>query len=520
VSSGTTKSIAGRYRLLRRLGQGGMGVVWCATDEVLHRDVAIKEILHPAGPGTLGRPLREARAAAALRHPGIVTVHDIVEHDGRPWIVMELINGRSLAQLLHDDGPLPEQRAADLGLQVLRALDMAHSKGIVHRDVKPANILLDGNRAVLTDFGIAAMADATVLTGTHQLIGSPEYIAPERISGSPTGPAADLWALGVTLYYAVSGRSPFQRSDTRECLAAVLAHDPDPLPHAGRLESAIHGLLHKDPVLRLTAAQVAELLGTPASGPTPPRAPEPTPLDTTFEPDKPRTSPIRRPLAAYRKPALVTAVLIFALVTALTVWLTVFHTGTTGESGTAAPQNTPAQTTAPPSTSTQVPPPVPPGYKRFEDFRGYSISVPHSWTRSTINGSSQYSVAGVLLFMEADRLEDKPGASALTYLADYEKSDPSITCCATDYQRIRLEPRAVAAVSGSVAELEYTYRSRNPDRSWTYWHSLVRVVITGQGRVYVVKFEILDEDPQPLADQWQAVTPTMTTILASFRVSP
>jgi serine/threonine protein kinase len=517
VPSETTKSIAGRYRLLRRLGQGGMGVVWHAKDEVLHRDVAIKEILHPAGPGALGRPLREARAAAALRHPGIVTVHDIVEHDGRPWIVMALINGRSLAQQLHDDGPMPEQRAADLGLQVLQALDMAHRKGIVHRDVKPANILLDGDRAVLTDFGIAAMADATVLTGTHQLIGSPEYIAPERINGSLTGPAADLWALGVTLYYAVSGRSPFQRDDTQECLAAVLAHDPDPLPHAPRLASAIHGLLHKDPALRFTAPQVAELLSAPA----PPRAREAATLDTTFEPDEPRTPPVwrTRSLTAYRKPALVTAVLIFALVTALTVWLAVFQPGTTGESRTAAPQSTPAQTTAPSLTSTQAAPPVLPGYKRFEDFRGYSIAVPHSWTRSTINGSSEYSVAGVLLFMEVDRLEDKPGADALAYLADYEKSDPSITCCATDYQRIRLEPRTVAAVSGSVAELEYAYRSRNPDRSWTYWHSLVRVVITEQGRVYVVKFRILDEDPQPLADQWQSVTPTMTTILASFRVS-
>ncbi len=498
-----------------------MGVVWQAKDEVLHRDVAIKEILHPAGPGTLGRPLREARAAAALRHPGIVTVHDIVEHDGRPWIVMELINGRSLAQLLHDDGPLPEQRAADVGLQVLQALNMAHRKGIVHRDVKPANILLDGDRAVLTDFGIAAMADATVLTGTHQLIGSPEYIAPERINGSPTGPAADLWALGVTLYYAVSGRSPFHRSDTQECLAAVLGHDPDPLPHAARLESAIHGLLHKDPALRFTAHQSAELLSTAASSPAPPRALEPATLDTTFDRDEPRTLPVRRTrtLTAYRKPALVTAVLIFALVTALTVWLTVVRPGTTGESRATAPQSTPAQTTTSASTSAQAPPPVPPGYKRFEDFRGYSIAVPHSWTRSTINGSSEYSVAGVLLFMEADRLEDKPGADALAYLADYEKSDSSITCCATDYQRIRLESRAVAAVSGSVAELEYAYRSRNPDRSWTYWHSLVRVVITEQGRVYVVKFHILDENPGPLADQWQAVMPTMTTILASFRVS-
>ena len=214
--------VAGRYRLERALGRGGMGAVWVAHDSLLGRDVAIKEILFPGGgqapvdPGDplVKRALREAQAAARLRHPGIVTVHDVVVEDGRPWIVMELVGGQSLAGEIRARGLLTEQRTAEIGLRVLEAIRAAHRGGILHRDVKPANILVDGDRVVLTDFGIAAIDDATALTRSGQMVGSPAFMAPERINGEPATTATDLWALGVTLYFAVTGRPPFQRGDT------------------------------------------------------------------------------------------------------------------------------------------------------------------------------------------------------------------------------------------------------------------------------------------------------------------
>ena len=278
--------VVGRYRLLRLVGGGGMGAVWHAHDILLGRDVAIKEIWFPsAGSGPVDpadplvrRALREAQAAARLRHPGIVTVHDVVIDEGRPWIVMELINGRSLAAAIREHGLLTEQRTAEIGLYILDALRTAHREGIVHRDVKPANILVDdADRVVLTDFGIAAVEDATALTATGQMVGSPAYLAPERINGRPATAAADLWALGVTLYTAVTGRSPFQREDTQATIAAVLTSRPTAPAHAGRLWPVIKGLLIKDPARRLTAENAMKLLANVAYPTGSPGPATPTP---------------------------------------------------------------------------------------------------------------------------------------------------------------------------------------------------------------------------------------------------
>lgn len=279
VTEGEARVVVGRYRLVRPLGRGGMGAVWQAQDTLLHRTVAIKEIwlpttgdgpVDPADP-LVRRAIREARAAARLRHPGIVTIHDVVSDNGRPWIIMELIGGRSLAEAIGEHGLLTEQRTAQIGLDVLDALQAAHREGISHRDVKPANILLGADRAVLTDFGIAALEDASTLTVTGQLVGSPAYLAPERINGRPATPAADLWALGVTLYTALTGVSPFQRGDTQATLAAILHSKPNPPAHAGRLWPVIKGLLDKDPAGRLTAEKARALLATVASVDLPPR---------------------------------------------------------------------------------------------------------------------------------------------------------------------------------------------------------------------------------------------------------
>jgi hypothetical protein len=250
-----------------------MGVVWHAHDTLLGRDVAVKEIYlptsgtEPADPSdpVLRRALREARAAAKLRHPAIITVHDVATDDGRPWIVMELIDGRSLADAIREQGLLTVQRAAEIGLGY--GDGPPHRQGVLHRDVKPANILLDGDRVVLTDFGIASIDDATALTATGQLVGSPAYLAPERINGRPTTAAADVWALGVTLYAAITGRSPFHRADTQATLAAVLTSRPDPPAHAGLLWPVIKGMLAKDPAQRLSANQAAPLLAAVAGRP-------------------------------------------------------------------------------------------------------------------------------------------------------------------------------------------------------------------------------------------------------------
>ena len=286
MTKSAARVIVGRYRLIRPVGRGGMGAVWQAHDTLLGRDVAIKEIwlpsandepVDPADP-LVRRALREAQAAARLRHPSIVTVHDVVTDAGRPWIVMELINGRSLAEAIREHGLLTERRTAEIGLQVVDALRAAHREGIAHRDVKPANILLDdADRVVLTDFGIAAIDDATALTATGQMVGSPAYLAPERINGLPATAAGDLWALGVTLYTTVTGRSPFQREDTQATFAAILTSRPTPPAHSGRLWPVIKDLLIKDPARRLSTEQTRKLLANVVEASAAPQPAGPAP---------------------------------------------------------------------------------------------------------------------------------------------------------------------------------------------------------------------------------------------------
>lgn len=259
--------LARRYRLLAQVGRGGMGTVWQAHDEVLGRDVAVKEVILPHGFSDDDRALqykrtfREARTAARLGHPGVVTVYDVVEEDGRPWIIMELIKTRSLDQVIKEEGALDPLRAADIGRQMLAALHAAHTAGVLHRDVKPSNVLLAaGDRAVLTDFGIAIAEGDATLTQTGLVMGSPAYIAPERARGRTAGPASDLWSLGVTLYAMVDGRSPFERSEPMAALVAIISEEPPPATSAGPLRPVIEGLLCKDPDARMEAREAGLLL--------------------------------------------------------------------------------------------------------------------------------------------------------------------------------------------------------------------------------------------------------------------
>ncbi|MEU9185564.1 protein kinase [Streptomyces sp. NPDC048484] len=257
---------------MAQLGRGGMGVVWRALDEVLGREVAVKELRTYTDAGApelagLGlRMQREARAAARIRHPGVVAVHDVVEIDGRPLIVMELVDGPSLDDVLRERGTLDAREAAGIGAKVMEALAAAHRAGVLHRDVKPGNILLDrSGRVVLTDFGIASMEDpgdgsTTHLTRSGELVGSLDYLAPERAQGHEPGPASDIWALGATLYAAIEGVSPFRRTSTWSTLTAIVA---EPLPesrHAGPLGPVLRQLMHKQPDARPEAGLARQLL--------------------------------------------------------------------------------------------------------------------------------------------------------------------------------------------------------------------------------------------------------------------
>ncbi|MCX5008934.1 bifunctional serine/threonine-protein kinase/ABC transporter substrate-binding protein [Streptomyces sp. NBC_00638] len=312
--------IADRYQLVERIGQGGMGRVWRGLDQQLFgREVAIKEILFPPGMDEddramlLRRFTGEARAAVTLSHPGIITIHDVAEHHGAPVIVMEFIRGQSLAAAIRREGRLPVRRVAEIGAAMLDALAEAHGARIVHRDIKPDNVLLTKDRVVLTDFGIAHLADATTkLSHSGIVIGTPQYMPPEQLEGKRPTPANDLWALGATLYHAVEGQPPFEAEGLHALAVAVFTRPYRPPVHAGPLAPVLEALLTKDPEQRVGATEAAGMLASvlrsfpaqedPAAtrepGPEPERdpAPEPAPDTATRQappltPPKPRTPP-------------------------------------------------------------------------------------------------------------------------------------------------------------------------------------------------------------------------------------
>ncbi|WP_327030477.1 protein kinase [Micromonospora sp. NBC_01740] len=325
MSNALPQLVADRYRLLSPLGQGGMGRVWKARDEVLHRDVAIKELVPPPSltdeerREMRERSLREARAIARLNHINVVRIFDVLRTDGDPWIVMEYVASKSLQDTLAEDGPVTPARAVEIGLGVLAALKSAHKAGVMHRDVKPGNVLLgDDGRVVLTDFGLATIPGDPNVTRTGMVLGSPAYISPERAREGTAGPEADLWSLGATLYAAVEGKSPYARPSAIATLAALATEPMPPPKNAGPLKPVLNGLLRKDPNERITAEVAEKLLrraggkrtrtiplldGVRRPGPNGPREPRP-PLVPAPRPaeggtDKPVSPPApRAPLAA------------------------------------------------------------------------------------------------------------------------------------------------------------------------------------------------------------------------------
>ncbi|BCJ46387.1 hypothetical protein GCM10010168_60260 [Actinoplanes ianthinogenes] len=412
--------LAGRYRLGAELGRGGMGQVWLAHDEILEREVAIKQIDLPeelaGGDAAARRTLREARAAARLSHPGVVQVYDVLSLDDHTWIVMEYVPSRSLRQVIAEDGPLDPYRVARIGQDLLAALQAAHRAGVQHRDVKPANVLLaDDGRVLLTDFGIAALDDDSLTSKSDVLLGSPLYMAPERARFGISGPPADMWGLGATLYAALEGHSPFERSSTMATLAALATEEPARAEHAGPLAPLLDGLLRKDPAKRMTAEDaeqvlrraVAETEESPAVAVA--AIPKPrTPLDD----DRPAVLPAV-PKKSRRLIAVVATVLV--LIAGLAILLTnrsstrttaeqppattrpAEATATATTTATSAPSST--APSAPPSTAPSATPsvsaspaggrpPLPDGWVEYRDSTGFSVYVPKGWTTSKKPGAT------------------------------------------------------------------------------------------------------------------------------------
>ncbi|WP_406306877.1 serine/threonine protein kinase [Streptomyces sp. NBC_00885] len=369
--------VDGRFELIERLGSGGMGTVWRARDTVLQREVALKAVRSDAGVSeAVGeRVLREARALARLSHPHVVTIHHIVAADPHPWIVMELVPGVSLQERL-DRGPLAPVEAARIGRQVLWALRAAHAAGIQHRDVKPANVLLrpDGT-AVLTDFGIAALQGSTSLTATGELVGSPEYMAPERVRGRDDDPASDLWSLGLVLYVAVEGVSPLRRTTALATLAAVI-DDPVPPPtRSGPLAPVLQALLVRDPAARPDAARLDTMLAQVESGAVPhwaqptattalppmPGGPVP-PVPTQLDSPRPTLPQQPQPLPAQDRPRSRTPILVAVIAAALAVTVAtalVLTLGDRGDNRAGGSQGSSASTSSSSAATTTAPGPTP-----------------------------------------------------------------------------------------------------------------------------------------------------------------
>ncbi|MFB7255905.1 protein kinase domain-containing protein [Streptomyces nojiriensis] len=404
--------IAGRYRLDAKLGRGGMGIVWRATDHLLGRNVAVKEVaLDPAlseeeARHQRERTLREARAAAQLKHPHIIVVHDIVEDGELPYIVMELVEGGSLADRLSRTGPVDVAEAARIGIALVGALRTAHAAGVLHRDIKPANVLLEtpGGRPVLTDFGIAQVSGATTLTTTGSFVGSPEYTAPERMSGrTPAGPEADLWSLGALLCAALSGASPFRRDSLGGILHAVVFDEIRPPEACGPLLPVVRGLLERDPAGRLDAERAEQMLRTCAetaaqytptqSAPVPqgPTRPGPAPVSapTPVSASAPAPGPGRAPGKRRPGAALIAGLLVAAIagagVSAALLMNDGEHGGQTSTSGAAGLPRTPTSAATGEKIDTVSPSsddkPAPAGYRVVTDPEGFSLAVPLGFTR-------------------------------------------------------------------------------------------------------------------------------------------
>ncbi|MFF3992372.1 serine/threonine-protein kinase [Streptomyces cyaneofuscatus] len=493
-SQGTAAGLvlAGRYRLGEVLGRGGMGKVWRAHDEVLHRTVAVKELtagLYVAEADRLvlhARTQKEARAAARITHPGVVTVHDVIEYDKRPWIVMQYVDGPSLADEAKEKGDIAPREAARIGLHVLSALRAAHSAGVLHRDVKPGNVLLArSGQVLLTDFGIAAIEGDSTITRTGELVGSIDYLAPERVRGGDPGPASDLWSLGATLYTAVEGRSPFRRTSPISTMQAVVTEEPPPPVNAGPLGPVITALLRKDPADRPTAADTEQMLLDAMEGREPRSAQAHVPTQRVPEEDRfayagpdgstarlpgtvPSTPAPAAPVAGHpsapvtrragsRRWRTVLVVVVAAAVLGGAGGLAAMKYGqgasADGRTTTAPTAPTTPRTTPPPAATDPGPAPeIPEGWRRVEDPAGFSLVVPKDWTREVNEGQIDYTPDGgahrIRISVDPDPDFDHP------YL-HMQNMEEQLADRLPGYQRIRLEKNIFRDRPGSLWEFTW-----------------------------------------------------------------
>jgi hypothetical protein len=460
----TRKKVAGRYILLETLGKGGMGAVWRARDEVLKRDIALKEVEVPLDvQGTAGsdineRVLREARAAARLSHPSATTVYDVIEEDGRTFIAMELVDAPTLGALVDRHGPLEPDEVARIGLSLLDALDAAHAVGMVHRDVKPDNVMVtDAGRVKLTDFGIASVKGDPKLTMSGVILGSPSYMAPEQADGKAAGRATDLWALGATLYYAVEGRPPFKKDSPIATLAAVVGEPVPRTSRAGALGPIVEALLAKDPssrpsseTLRRDLERVAGNGDTAAIATEVVERSQPTRAEPVAAPV--RQAPTAAPTSRKRRPPYALIALLALALAGVVVWSVAQRddepqrAGSTGnqQQGGSADTGDGGEEAAPEGNWTAYP---------IADT-GYQISYPEGWEVSEsgtqITFSDPESATSFLV-----EYTTAPGDDAV---AAWEAQAASFAEDHADYSEITIEPTSVEGFD-TAAIWEFTYSS-------------------------------------------------------------
>ncbi|MGW0884950.1 serine/threonine-protein kinase [Streptomyces sp. NPDC002671] len=546
--------IAGRYRLADSIGSGGMGRVWRAHDEVLHRTVAVKELtaaLYVSESDQavlLARTRAEARAAARINHSAVVTVHDVLEHDGRPWIVMELVEGNSLADAVKDRGRIDPREAARIGLWVLRALRAAHSAGVLHRDVKPGNVLLgrDG-RVLLTDFGIAQIEGDTTITRTGEVVGSVDYLAPERVRGHDPGSSSDLWALGATLYTAVEGRSPFRRTSPLSTMQAVVEEEADEPGHAGPLGPVIAALLRKEPTQRPGAEEAEQMLAEAAEGRRPSsaqafvptqgagvdRGGQPYGTGTTATggsgygpgtgtsgygygpggpggPGRSATGPTAMgptilgpaagPPAVRPRRRLRTLALVVAVAAVLGGGAAVAYQGwagmeqTTVSSGGTVPAPTPSADAGPGAGPGQEGP-VPDSWQRYDDPLGFSLSLPKGWTRKVygIQGALKqidYSPDGGKHFVRIAVDSSPDFADAYQHQSDLEEQLQRLV----DYHRVTMKPNTYRDRNGSLWEYTWTALKKDPPYVPGPRHAIEETYYSRAGTEYVIYMSSPAED--------------------------
>jgi len=537
------RKVGGRYRLLTALGAGGMGTVWRAYDELLGREVAVKEVRLPDGLGDedreilLARTMREARTAAQLDEVHVVRVYDVVEDDHRPWIVMELVEGTSLGQRVQVDGPLPSAVVAQIGLSVLSALAAAHAAGILHRDVKPSNVVLaEDGRVVLTDFGVATADGDVTLTATGMLIGSPSYLSPERARGQPGGPPSDLWSLGATLYAAVEGRPPFERGDALSTITAAIVEPHDPTTRASPdLAHAIDGLLAKEPADRLGPAQAEALLQAAAVGSTADLRPlGAREVAAATPPPGEQAQAVPPPLGRAR-PVGRRRLAVLALATALAAGAAVAvmqlpglgadpgdpgglassppaGSGTTPGPGATTPTATgppvgstppagsspPVASTPPASSSAEPGAPLPDGFRLHEDETGFSVAVPTDWdvVRDDPPRVDFVDPAGGR-FLRIDQT-DTPQADPYD---DWIAQEPAVADRLTGYQRIEIA--RVDYRDYDAADWEFTYGTSGTT------HVLSRNLVTGP-MAYAIYWSVDDT-------RWEENLAVLDVITESFQ---